>query len=170
MSKEIREMIDKFKNFLLKEGKQTGMLYHNTSIKKATQIIKTNKLKTNLDTGHILTNYRNKPEDFLFIMGQPVHRDYINGKIKEFISFTRNKNYRRVEDNVQFVLDGDKLSENYKISPYSHFGGRSYDEMEERIYKDIDDLQKYIIKVVIPNSNPELESVLKEKNITYQIK
>ena len=152
------------------EGKQVGTLYHNTSIKNAIQIIKTNELKTRLDTGHIFTNYRNKPEDFIFIMGHPVHKNYLEGKIKAFISFTRNKNYRRVEDNVQFVLNGDKLSENYKISPYSHFGGRSYDEMEERIHKDIDDLQKYIIKVVIPNSNPELESALKEKNIPYEIK
>jgi hypothetical protein len=167
----VKEIIQKIlKENEIVEGKQVGILYHNTSIKKAIQIIKTNKLKTKLDTEHIFTDYRNKDEDFIFIMGHPVHKDYLEGKIKAFISFTRNKNYRRVEDNVQFILDGDKLSENYKISPYSHFGGRSYDEMEERIYKDIDDLQKYIIKVVIPNNNPELESALKEKNIPYEVK
>jgi hypothetical protein len=151
------------------EGKQVGTLYHNTNIKKAIQIIKTNKLKINLDTGHIFIDYRNKPEDFIFMMGNPVHKNYLEGKIKAFISFTRNKNYRRVEDNVQFVLDGDKLSENYKISPYSQFGGRSYDEMEERIYKDITNLNKYIIKIILPNSNPEIESLLKEKNIPYEL-
>ena len=152
------------------EGKQVGILYHNTHIKNAIQIIKTNKIKTFLDTKHIFTDYRNKPEDFIFMMGHPVHKNYLEGKTKAFISFTRNKNYRRVENNIQFILDGDKLSENYKISPYSHFGGRSYDEMEERIYKDINNLNKYLIKVILPNSNPEIESLLKEKNIPYETK
>jgi hypothetical protein len=31
-------------------------------------------------------------------------------------------------------------------------------------------LDKYIIKIILPKPNPELESLLKEKNIPYEIK
>jgi hypothetical protein len=42
--------------------------------------------------------------------------------------------------------------------------------MEEVIDKNITNLDKYIIKIILPNSNPEIESLLKEKNIPYEIK
>ena len=42
--------------------------------------------------------------------------------------------------------------------------------MEERIYnKDITNLDKYIIKVILYESNPKIESLLKEKNIPYEL-
>jgi hypothetical protein len=70
------------------------------------------------------------------------------------------------------VLDQDKLRNNYKIRPYQSYDdeGRSEDEMEEVIDKNITNLDKYIIKIILPNSNPEIESLLKEKNIPYEIK
>ena len=43
--------------------------------------------------------------------------------------------------------------------------------MEERIYnKNIINLDKYIIKVILYKSTSNIESLLKEKNIPYEIK
>ena len=42
--------------------------------------------------------------------------------------------------------------------------------MEERTCKDITNLNKYLIKVILYKSTPEIESLLKEKNIPYEIK
>lgn len=69
------------------------------------------------------------------------------------------------------VLDQDKLRNNYKIRPYQSYDeeGTFEDEMEEVIDKSITNLDKYIIKIILPNNNPELESLLKEKNIPYEL-
>jgi hypothetical protein len=168
MSKEMRLLIEKFKNVNLTEGKKVGILYHNTSPINAINILKDNKLVAQSYTNNIVTDFRNKPEDFYFIFGNLIPKD--KSKVKEFISFTRNKNYIRTDDNVQFVLDGDKISQNYKITPYSQFGGRENDEMEERVFGDVTNLNKYIIKVILTKPNPVIEDFLKEKNISYDIK
>jgi hypothetical protein len=69
------------------------------------------------------------------------------------------------------VLDKDKLHNNYKIRPYQSYDeeGNFEDEMEERINQNITNLDKYIIKIILPEPNLELESLLKEKNISYEI-
>jgi hypothetical protein len=70
------------------------------------------------------------------------------------------------------VLDQDKLRNNYKIRPYQSYDdeGRSEDEMEEVIDKDVTNLDKYITKIILPKPSLEIESLLKEKNIPYEIK
>ena len=62
-------------------------------------------------------------------------------------------------------LDKDKLRNIYKIRPYRSYddAGEYEDEMEEVIDRNITNLDKYIIKVILPNSTPEIESLLKEK-------
>ena len=69
------------------------------------------------------------------------------------------------------VLDKDKLRNNYKIRPYQSYDddGGSEDEMEEVIDRDITNLNKYIIKVILPKPNEEYEDALKEKGIPYEI-
>jgi hypothetical protein len=69
------------------------------------------------------------------------------------------------------ILDQDKLRNNYRIRPYQSYDeeGRFEDEMEERIDKNITNLDKYIVKIILPNPNSELESLFKEKNIPYKI-
>jgi hypothetical protein len=164
----IREFINEQK-MLLKEGKQTGVLYHNTNIENAKSILKTNNLRISNKDLNSLIDYRTFRDDNVIISPfGPFLKD--KTKIKPYISFTRNKMYKRTNDNVQFILDGNKLSQNYKINPYSQFGGREADEMEERVYRDITNLDKYIIKIILPFNELELESLLKEKNIIYQIK
>tara|TARA_R110000782_G_scaffold226643_1_gene313445 strand:+ start:280 stop:687 length:408 start_codon:yes stop_codon:yes gene_type:complete len=70
------------------------------------------------------------------------------------------------------LLDKDKLRNTYKITPYRDYDGdgKFEDEMEERVNKDITNLNLYVIKVILPESNLKLESLLKEKNIQYEIK
>merc|ERR1711991_161263 len=69
------------------------------------------------------------------------------------------------------VLDKDKLRNNYKIRPYQSYDddGGSEDEMEEVIDRDITNLNKYNIKVILPKPNEEYEDALKEKGIPYEI-
>ena len=91
------------------------------------------------------------------------------------ISFTRSKDKKTVswiDAEVALVIDGDKLSTKYKIRPYQDRDeeGRFFDEMEERVDKNIVDLDKYLIKVILYESDPEIEALLKEKNIPYEIK
>jgi hypothetical protein len=159
----------KEQEMLLKEGKQTGVLYHNTNIENAKSILKTNTLRIYHNDFNSLIDYRTiRDNDFIITPFGPFLKD--RKKIKPYISFTRNKMYKRTDDNVQFILDGNKLSQNYEITPYSQFGGREVDEMEERVFRNITNLDKYIIKIILPTNELELKSLLKEKNIIYQIK
>ena len=138
---------------LLNEGKQVGILYHWTDLKSLINIIKNNTLNAT-------------DPDY----GKTTHAD-ISGPS---LSFTRTSNryaFQLAEEaDAVLVIDGDKLSNNYKIIPYSDFNAFS-DEMEERIYnKNVTNLDKYVIKVILYKSTPKIKSLLKEKNIPYEIK
>jgi hypothetical protein len=138
------------------EGKQVGTLYHFTLLKNLFNIIKDNTLKASITT------------------------DFIDKKLKlTCISLTRTLNKAQFaisqDSEALIILDGDKLSNNYKITPYHdpnqyYFSDEEYDEMEERICKDINNLNKYIIKIILFTPDPKIESLLKEKNIPYEIK
>jgi hypothetical protein len=123
---------------ILKEAKQSGILYHYTENWLLEKIIESNTLLAP-------------------------------------ISFTRSKDKKTVswiDAEVALVIDGDKLSTKYKIRPYQDRDeeGRFFDEMEERVDKNIVDLDKYLIKVILYESDPEIEALLKEKNVPYEIK
>lgn len=76
------------------------------------------------------------------------------------VSLTRDKNLikrclwlKTNKINACLVLDGTKLSHNYKIEPFDFFSryplhGRWYKEAEELVRRDITDLDKYIIGVI----------------------
>ena len=146
---------------LLKEGKQAGTLYHWTNSESLLDILNNNVLQATYG-------------DY----GKTTHKS-ISGPS---ISFTRSSNrysFPIAEDaDCVLVLDGNKLSNNYKIIPYSEQDAE-FDEMEERIYnKDIIGLNKYIIKVIMYEDNKhvfgedtwdECINTLKEKNIPYEI-
>jgi len=131
---------------ILNEAKQVGTLYHYTENWLLEQIIESNTLRA------------------------PV-------------SFTRSKDKKTVfwiGAECALVVDGDKLSTAYKIRPYQSYDeeGRFFDEMEERVDKNITNLNKYLIKVILYRSEDtrrgistvsEIEFLLKEKNIPYEI-
>ena len=87
----------------LGEGKQVGLLYHYTS---------TNGLK-----GILQSNRINASEE-----------NYLGNELY-YISFTRNKNFYKkgskfgVSTEYRITLDGDKLSNKYKIRPFAYRPG-----------------------------------------------
>jgi hypothetical protein len=93
---------------LLNEGKQVGLLYHYTSEKGLKSILQSNKLNasTELYQGHELY----------------------------YVSFTRNKNFHKkganwnVKTDYRITIDGDKLSNKYKIQPFAYVPGWDYTE------------------------------------------
>jgi hypothetical protein len=132
------------------EGKQVGILYHYTENWLLKQIIKTNTLLAPV-------SFTRRQSDWV--------RDFTGGE-------------------SIIVVDGDKLSNNYKIRPYQDinpflsdiddespsFEGGKNEEYEERVDKNITNLNKYIIKIILLIPNTEIESLLKEKNIPYEVK
>jgi hypothetical protein len=76
------------------------------------------------------------------------------------ISFTRNKHFLKNDKREEqlgrdtlvgaFEVDGNLLSDKYKISPFQFQGGDVDDEDEERIYtNEIDNILKYVLKICI---------------------
>lgn len=145
-------MIQKFEEFCLNEEKQVGIIYHYTSLWSLLDILKDNFLIAKTDV------FNSVPEGF------------------KHISFTRDKNFHKSPTrdsdgiggtSVRIVIDGDKLSNKYKIEPYNYFGdkkelgdwaeskGKLKDrfEAEERIYigkiQKISDINKYVISYEI---------------------
>lgn len=131
---QLKQLIKEEIHKVLKEGKQVGALYHYTTLKNAIQILKDNALKRSTES----------QED-----------EY--GDERDGISFTRfsHTNILGSSDDrlsVRLKLDGDKLSNKYKISPY-HWRGDSDgegDEAEEIIRVDmISNLNQYLLGVDI---------------------
>ena len=143
-----------FDDFKLNEAKKVGTLYHFTSLVSLYHIIKYNQLESireleheAYDTYKSLYRYR--------------------GGVYTF-SFTRNKNLHKQNPSidtplsVRLELDGDKMSNKYKIRPYAWQGRNASipkhrsDESEEMVvigdtyFKDIDD---YLITFNIPLLN-----------------
>lgn len=133
MVEDIREMIDKVR--VLSEGKQSGLLYHftnSTSLKKI--------LEENILVGSFMYEH--------------------NGVELYGVSTTRNKNlnYDKQRNNIRITLDGDSLSNKYKIQPRDYWN-REYnvpnnpqtiDEDEEVILTpkgQIDNIKKYIMSI-----------------------
>jgi hypothetical protein len=160
----------------INEGKQVGTLYHWTDFESLYHIIKSNSLISNQTTDFNSKRKTNSEE--------------------KCISFTRSKDKNQFlisqDSPCVLVLDGNKLSNNYKINPTHdinpHFYGddefdeEEYDEMEERVCgKDIKNLDKYIINIIFDEKNikgsyqnekefKKVLSIVKKKNIPFEIK
>jgi hypothetical protein len=135
-------MIYSFNSFI-NEAKQIGLLYHWTSFAGVYMILEQNYLKGANRT------IRNDVKT-------------INRADEYGVSFTRDKTFYK--DNSKFypmevciVIDGDKLSNNYKLFPYNDFyegedkpnykGAKESDEMETRTNRSIEKIINYIIRV-----------------------
>ncbi len=113
---------------LFKEAKQVGIIYHYTTFKNGLDILQSNQLESS-DAA-----------------------DSTNAKPVFAVSFTRDK---RFHDNhvvdfsrtsfgntaqLRFTINGDKLSNKFKVQPYSQQGPFSKDkkgfEAEERVVSD----------------------------------
>lgn len=142
------------------EGKQVGPLYHFTSLEACLSILKSNTLKASINSHYDASLASSRQ----------------NRNATPHVSFTR---YKGVDMNdytggmdVILTLDGDRLSQNYKITPFSmvdnpkllarhtsswkdtgdYENNPRYQyqaEMEERIYRDIPNIRKYIIGITL---------------------
>lgn len=129
----------------LNEAKQVGDIYHFTSYENMISII---------DSDFKLKSSRK------------------DGDTESYISFTRNRNMTSptIYRDVRITVDGDALSNKYKIEPFADvkagFGRKSKDESEERInvikIGDEVDIKKYIKQIDILDP-----SMLKENEDEY---
>ena len=110
---EVEKFVNKISsNVSLKEAKQVGVIYHFTDYESALKIIQDN---------YVLKNIKPDADNEMYV------------------SFTRNRDLKSptISRNVRFTIDGDALSNRYKVEPFADvkagFGRRSSDEAEERI-------------------------------------
>jgi len=115
-------------NDILNEGKQVGLLYHWTDLVGSLNIISQDFLK-----GYLTDTFKEQPA----------------------ISFTRDKNFYKgknklaTKPEICFVVDGDKLSNHYKIQPFQDSKIKK-DEMEEKVLtKGIENFSQYVVKVLV---------------------
>lgn len=163
------------------EAKQVGTLYHWTSFDSLIKILKSNELKANINEEYYDIDFRAQTNSSF--------------NVKPHVSFTRSKGKVWGNDHIYSLpcaleIDGDKLSNNYQISPYSMVDypkikagqqdseGEVYQaEYEERVYNDIKNIDKYIKAIILDKImiQIELKSYNKEdveylKNINIPIK
>lgn len=163
---------------ILLEGKQVGTVYHFTSLSSLFKILNQDLLKGKFPTSPNIPHVTK-------------HRGL-------FISTTRDKNFVKNRDTVEIggdqialILDGNKLSSNYKTIPFDdawdakdkEWGDWATiygDEMEQlwygsKITKDggIKNISKYLEGVIITNlSDQEMDDaveLLNKNNIPYYI-
>jgi hypothetical protein len=152
-------------NYKLFESKQVGILYHFTNLISLYSILKTNSLETyrTVDDNDNLKNSYN-----------------IKGSLY-YISFTRNKNFHKIPQlnmehpiTCRLTIDGDKLSNKYKIYPVDFFN--DYDEEyntedEECITtqssQGLVNIKNYILKIEIPTLDNFKHEIIKGLMCNY---
>ena len=93
---------------ILKEAKQVGILYHYTSKDGLKGVLDSNQLKAT--------------------------KEHYLGTDLYYISFTRNKNFHKkganwnVKTDYRITIDGNKLSNKYKIQPFTYQPGWDYED------------------------------------------
>lgn len=142
--KTLRDYLD----YLLKERKQTGVIYHFTRLSSLENILKSGYLES--------------------------HEDYI--------SFTRNslmavqslyKNHfsSNSEYNVRIKINGDILSDHYKIEPFLdnfNYITRRQGENEERIKSPRVFIDRCILEIHVLRNKDKVK-ILQEKNPEIKI-
>lgn len=150
----------------IKEAKQVGLLYHFCALEDVSKYI--------------------APTDTLSPSGLFWNRRTRNTNT---VSFSRNPNLRlntlrSYDITVRFTVDGDKLSNNHKVMPYSAYGVSSpvlksayvsdlldfdTDEMEEIVVGPIKEFHKYILGVLVTVKKQDITKVELLDNSDFQI-
>lgn len=134
---KLEQRVSRLEKLLRNEAKQVGTIYHVCNLDSLNHILKTDTIESS-----------GKWYNHLY------HGD-------EFVSFTRDQ-YMIPNDGLsyltsqnilfQIVVDGNKLSENYKIGPYNDMPFQGYDfpvdrEKEEAVKGPIKNASKYIREI-----------------------
>jgi hypothetical protein len=136
----------------LKEAKQVGNIYHYTTVDSFFNICKTNTLGLNkeqqkeLELAYFeyMAHNDSPPGTFSTIATQPIPPHEA-----DLVFFSRHPNNKVYQDSgVLFILDGDTLSNNYKIIDH---GAQYYGKIENELHvpKRITNLKKYVEQIVI---------------------
>ena len=134
------------KRLIRETAKQVGILYHYTSINSLKKILNGNILKSRGD----------------------------------YISFTRNQNFDFIPRQIgnalecRIEIDGDKLSNDYKIKPYNDEeftkNNPTKMEQEEMVKGYISPIIPYIVKIILYKDTDNFAQIIKEKwNIDVDI-
>lgn len=124
------------------EAKQVGVLYHFTSINYLESIV--------------LSNYVLKS-------GTSIKQ---NSKRIPVISFTRDFNLKNtflISTECRIAVNGNKLSERYKIQPYADYIDDYKKEREEILIGKQADIKKAIIQIDIMYTEKEFEDFFPQK-------
>lgn len=95
----------------LDESKQVGTIYHYTTFEAGLKILQSNQLKS----GEAADSTKQTP---IFAISFTRYKRFHNN---HNVGFDVSSFGQRPE--VRFTVDGDKLSNNYKIQPYAQIGG-----------------------------------------------
>ena len=123
-AEEIYQMVSDKLNENISESKQVGTLYHYTSANGLKGILQSNSIKAS--------------------------EEYYLGNDLYFVSFTRNKNFHKkgsafdVSMDYRIALDGNKLSNKYKIAPFAYIPGWNYKDNWE--YDWLDDEPESVVR------------------------
>ena len=121
---QVYQMISDKLNENISESKQVGTLYHYTSADGLKGILQSNSINAS-------------EEEYL-------------GNDLYFVSFTRNKNFHKkgsafdVSMDYRIALDGNKLSNKYKITPFAYIPGWNYKDNWE--YDWLDDEPESVVR------------------------
>ena len=114
---------------ILKEAKQVGIIYHYTTFESGLKVLKLNQLKSD----HTAESTNAKP-----VFGISFTRDKRFNNTNRAVDFT-NSSFGRTPQ-LRFTIDGNKLSNKFKVQPYSQGGrfdkGKKDFESEERVTSD----------------------------------
>lgn len=110
---------------LINEGKQVGIIYHYTTFEAGLKILHSNQLKS----GEAADSTKSNPiYSISFTRDKRFHNNHVVGFDESSIG---NK------PQLRFTIDGNKLSNRFKVQPYSQQGAFSKDkkgfEAEERV-------------------------------------
>ena len=114
---------------ILNEAKQVGIIYHYTTFESGLKVLESNQLKSD----HTAESTNAKP-----VFGISFTRDKRFNNANRAVDFT-NSSFGRTPQ-LRFTIDGNKLSNKFKVQPYSQGGrfdkGKKDFEAEERVTSD----------------------------------
>ena len=110
---------------ILKEAKQVGIIYHYTTFESGLKVLKSNQLKS----GEAADSTKSKP---VFAISFTRDKRFHDNHVVDFTSSSFGKTPQ-----LRFTIDGNKLSNKFKVQPYSQGGvfdkGKKSFEAEERV-------------------------------------
>lgn len=129
-------------SILPKNLRTSNLLYHSTTFSSFVSIIETNRLE--------------EENSYDFGVATSRNRNYIFGRDEE------DNTALKGGGEIQLILDRDKLKTQYKIKAYDweeykNIDDHNYHQAEDKIYKTVENIDKYIIGFHINKYDVQLD-------------